>query len=378
MDAIPVSRPCIGDDELAGLRRVLDSRWLGLGAVSQQFEEALAQFIDPSGATTVVAVNTGTTALHLALEAIGTRAGDEVILPALTFVATAQVVTALNATPIFCDVAPDTLTMDIRDLERCLSPRTRTIVPVHYRGQSCDMDGVLRIAKSSAVAVIEDAAHAVGSYYHDRRIGSFGDMTCFSFDPIKNITCGEGGAITLRDRTLADRLRRKRILGIDQDTWSRNQLERPWHYDVVEQGFRYHLPNLNAAIGLAQIANYDRMQQKKNAIARSYDQAFGRLPGLRVIETDYDKTAIFSYILCVLNGRRSALMDVLKKDGIGSGVHYIPVHHFHYFKSFAMRHLPHTDALFDQILTLPLFADMTDTQVQRVIDSVTRWARNHS
>jgi len=375
VELIPISRPSLGPEELAAVQSVLESGWLGLGAVTAQFENELMRFIDSSGGTSAVAVNTGTTAMHLALEAVGIQEGDEVVLPALTFVATVQVVTALGATPVFCDVQEDTMNLDFLDLDRCFSPRTRAVIPVHFRGQACDMESILKACKERNVRVIEDAAHAFGSRYKDQKIGAFGDISCFSFDPIKNITCGEGGAITTRDQELSDRLKRKRILGINKDTWSRHHQGESWIYDVGEQGFRYHMPNMNAAIGLVQLRKFTALQSRKNQIAQIYDEAFRSLPGFKILPTNYQETALFNYVIRVHDQKRESLMNFLKERGIDSGVNYIPVHHFTFFKCFAQRPLPNTDLLYDQVLTLPLFAGMTDTEIEKVVDAVKQWTR---
>ncbi len=203
---IPVSRPSIGEEELKAVGKVFRTGWLGLGSVTKEFEDGVAKFLSHQEKNYVVAVNTGTTALHLALDAIGIKTGDEVVLPSLTFVATAQTVLACGATCVFCDIEEDTLNMDIEDLKRKITHKTRAIIPVHYRGLPCNMDAILDIALSKKIRIVEDAAHAFGSYYKGKRIGSFGDITCFSFDPIKNITCGEGGAVVTRDKDLFEKM----------------------------------------------------------------------------------------------------------------------------------------------------------------------------
>lgn len=378
MKLMPFSRPSIGTKELAAVQSVFESGWLGFGELTVQFENELMRFLDPSCHTSVVAVNTGTTALHLALEAVGIRSGDEVILPALTFVAPAQVVTALGATPVFCDVQEDTLNLDPADLARCFSARTRAVIPVHLRGQACDMAAILAACQNKSVRVIEDAAHAFGSRYKDQKVGGFGDLTCFSFDPIKNITCGEGGAITTRDAEFSELLKRKRMLGINKSAWSRQKKGETWLYDVSEQGFRYHMPNTNAAIGLVQLRRFEKLQGRKNQIAQIYDKTFHSLPGLKTIATNHQETSLFNYTLRVLGGKRGDLMEFLAVRGIGSGINYIPVHHFTFFQPLARRPLPTTDLLYDQILTLPLFADMTDMDIERVTDTVKQWTLAHS
>ena len=366
---IPVSRPSVGDEEISEIRKVLKTGWLGLGAWVLKFENQIKEII---GAKHVIAVNTGTTALHLALDACGIGRGDEVIVPSLTFVATVQAVAMTGAKPVFCDIEPDSLNMDIDDAARCMSKKTRAIIPVHYCGLPCNMERIMDFAKGSKLRIIEDAAHAFGSRYKGKMIGSFGDVTCFSFDPIKNITCGEGGAIATNDDPLAHLIYKKRILGIDKDTWSRYKHKRDWFYNVTELGFRYHMSNINAAIGLVQIKKLDEFMQKKRNIMKRYDAEFACLDGLELLRRDYENAAPFNYIIKVKNGQRDNLMQFLKERGIDSGVHYIPNHIQPVFKKFKRR-LPVTERVWKEILTLPLYYDMKDADTAFVIDSVKKF-----
>ncbi len=366
---IPVSKPSIGAEELKAIEPVFKSGWLGMGSVVKEFEDAIAAFIGGEPQSYVIAVNTGTTAMHIALSALGVGAGDEVVIPSLTFVATAQIVTATGATPVFCDVEEDTLNIDVADLKRCITKRTKAIIPVHYRGMPCNMNAILTLAKDNNITVIEDAAHALGSSYYGKKIGSFGDLTCFSFDPIKTITCGEGGAVITRDKKIYESIVRKRILGIDKDTWSRYKNERSWSYDVIEQGYRYHMSNINAAIGLVQIKKFEQLNKRKIDIAKRYDEEFTHMEGLSLLRTGYKDIGLFTYIIKVKN-RRDELMAHLKEKGIGSGIHYIPVHHFTYYKNFLRNPLPATDKVYEQILTLPLYPDMTDEETGLVIKGI--------
>lgn len=242
-------------------------------------------------------------------------------------------------------------------------------MPVHYGGLPCDMAEVLRIAKEKNIIVVEDAAHAFGSTYKGKKIGSFGNITCFSFDPIKNITCGEGGAVVTNDNEITQEIIKKRILGIEKDTWSRYQNKRSWFYDVVTLGFRYHMSNINAAIGLAQLKKVHLFIQKKKQIVRQYDDAFRDLGGLELLYRNYEETAPFFYIVKVLDSKRDELMEYLKKNGIGSGVHYIPNHLQSYFKNYYVK-LPVTEKVGQEIVTLPLYYDMTEDDVSKVINSV--------
>jgi perosamine synthetase len=363
---IPVQRPFLGQEELQAVQRVFESRWLGLGAFTQEFERVLREFL---GVRYVIAVSSGTAALHLALDILDLQPGDEVLVPTLTFVATAQAVVMAGATPVFCDVEAETFNLDVDDAASRLTARTRAIVPVHYGGTACNMDAVRRLAAQAHLKVVEDAAHAFGSTYKGQKIGTLGDLTCFSFDPVKAITCGEGGAIATNDQDLADKASQRRVLGITKDAWSRQEAMRPWSYEVDGPGFRYHMSNINAAIGLEQMKRFDAFRHRRTTIARRYEEAFAGVSGLLLREQHLSETCPFFYVVRVLDGRRDALMDHLKHHGIMTGVHYIP-NHLH--RVFAERRtsLPTAERLGREILTLPLFYEMTDEQVDAVITGV--------
>ncbi|MGA2935099.1 MAG: DegT/DnrJ/EryC1/StrS family aminotransferase [Methanomicrobiales archaeon] len=372
MEPIPVSRPSVGEEELAAVRKVFASGWLGLGADVLEFEEAISQFL---GASNVVCTNTGTTALHLALETLGIGPGDEVLVPSFTFVATVQAISATGARPVFCDIREEDLNLDVEDARRRLTPETRAILPVHYRGIPCDMDELQELAGERDLHIVEDAAHAFGSSYGGRPIGSFGEMACFSFDPIKNITCGEGGAVVFRDNGLLERIQQKRILGIDKDTWSRYRNERSWFYDVVTQGYRYHMSNISAAIGLVQIRKFGAMNRRKIEVARRYDEAFGDMDGVEILgNRDYEGIGLFAYMMRV-RSHRNELIDFLAGRGVGSGVHYIPSHLFSYYRREGLV-LPVTEQIYREIISLPLFPDITDEEVERVILQVSSGLRD--
>jgi len=369
---IPVSRPSIGEEELNEVRKVFDSGWLGMGRWVAEFEGKLKELL---GADNAVAVNTGTTALHLALDSIGIEKGDEVIVPSLTFIASVQAIVACGAKPVFCDVEEDTLNMDIMDASRRITSKTKAIMPIHYSGQPCDMDAILGLAKKRRLRVVEDAAHAFGSYYKGKRIGSFGDITCFSFDPIKTITCGEGGAIVTKDTDLAHIMYKKRILGIDKDTWSRYKHKRDWFYNVTTSGFRYHMSNINAAIGLVQLKKLDAFISRRREIAKKYDEELGKIRGIILTKRDYDNIAPFNYIIKVKDARED-LMAFLKNAKIDTGVHYIPNHIQPLFNKSRVS-LPITEKLYEHILTLPLYVDMTNEEQTFIIKKIKEFWKNH-
>jgi len=369
---IPVARPSVGQAELDAVAHVFQSGWLGLGETTYAFEEAIKQRL---GCRQVVAVNTGSSALHIALAGFGIGPGDEVIVPSLTFAASVQVILAVGATPVFCESAEDTLLMDIDDVERRVTDRTKAVMPVHYAGQPCDMDRLLAVAARQGFVVIEDAAHAFGSTSQGRPIGSFGHATCFSFDPIKMLTCGEGGAVALADEAIAEKIRQMRLLGIDRDAWRRYQQARSWYYEVTMSGFRYHMPNFCAAIGLAQLGRVDQMMARRQTICRRYDQAFRSLRSVRPLTVDYEQTAPQLYIVRVPSDRREAFMGFLATRGVGTGIHYIANHLQPFFAQYLREPLPRAERLWQEIVSLPLYSDMTDGQVQTVIQAVTAFDR---
>ena len=365
---IPLSKPSLGAEELAAIGRVLESGWLGLGAVVREFELRVAAFLGGEG-TEAVAVSSGTAALQLALEAIGLQPGDEVVVPALTFIATAQAVLAAGGCPVLCDVRADTLNLDPHALRQVLSPRTRAVIPVHYRGVPCDLEAIQEVSRPLGVRVIEDAAHAFGSALGGRRIGSFGDVTCFSFDPIKNVTCGEGGAIVTRDPVLARRVRARRNLGVEREAWARRGDARPAFPDVRERGYRLHMPNLNAAIGLVQLDKFEVNNARKLRIARMYDSAFAGLPGLRLVPTDYKELGLFAYVVRVLHGR-DELLQYLRSSGVEAGTQYTPLHHFTLLAGARRGDLSVSEEAGAQVLSLPLFPDLQDTEAAHIISAV--------
>jgi len=353
----------MGDEELAAVKEAFAYGYFGLAYKVVEFEEALKSYFN---AEHVVAANTGTSALHLALEAIGIGSGDEVIVPSLTFVASFQTVSATGAIPVPCDVYPDTLLMNTEDARGRITSRTKAIMPVHYASNPCDMDTLLAIGKEHNIRIVEDAAHAIGSSYKNRRIGSFGDITCFSFDSIKNITCGEGGAVACNSIELADKLRLTRLLGMDRKSHTADWKERSWFFEVKSQGFRYHMSNINAAIGVEQLKMLDLFIARRREICRRYNAAFNDIPQIVPLRIDYNEVAPHIYVIRVKDGKRDHLMNYLKSKDIETGINYIP-NHLHSFYADASAKLPETEKAFGEILTLPLHYALSDDDVETVI-----------
>jgi len=361
---INAAKPVIGKEELNEVWKVFKTGWLGMGDRVYKFETELKTMF---GRDHVICVNTGTTAIHLALSSLGIGPGDEVIVPSLTFIATVQPVLNCGAKPVFCDVELDDLNMSVSHLKTLITKKTKAIIPVHYGGQPCDMDQILAIAKKNRIRVIEDAAHAFGSSYKRKLIGSFGDITCFSFDPIKNLTCGEGGAVVTQDNALAQLMIKKRILGIDKDTWNRYKHKRSWFYEVDTTGFRYHMSNINAAIGLAQLTKFKRFSEQRRKIACFYDKELSGIPGLALLEHDYKNIVPFNYT--VLAEGRDSLMKHLEERGVGVVINYIPNHIQKLFSTRKVK-LPNTEYAYERIVSLPLYAGITQSQARQVVAAV--------
>ena len=318
----------------------------------------------------MIATSTGTAALHLALNCLDIGPGDEVIVPSLTFVGSYQAIAATGATPVSCDVCESTLLTDVADVERRITSRTRAIMPVHYGGSPCNMDRLLELKNRYDVRIVEDAAHAFGTTYHGKKIGSIGDVTCFSFDSIKNITCGEGGAIASGDQELLGRLRTRRQLGIDRRSEAVSSWKnRSWQFTVRSAGFRYHMSAINAAIGKVQLSKVRGFIARRREICRAYDVALGAVSGIRLREADYDTVAPHIYVIRVEGGRRDALKRFLQDRDIETGINYVP-NHLHEFFAVDNCRLPVTEKVFEELLTLPLHCGLSSDDVEAVIDAV--------
>ncbi len=367
---IKASRGCCGEEELAEVKEAFEYGYFGLAYKTNEFEQELGKYLGTD--RFAIAVSTGTNALHLALDTVGIKEGDEVIMPSFTFVATAQAVVMCGGKPVFCEVNPVTFLIDIEDVKKKITKRTKAIIPVHYAGHPCDMDALMKIKEETGIRIIEDAAHAFGTYYKGKKIGSFGDITCFSFDSIKVMTCGEGGAIVTDDSKFDDLSRKKRLLGIDRKTMHvKDWKKRSWVYDVPTLGYRYHMSNINAAIGLAQIKKVDRFIERRRQLCHVYDEELRAVDSVIVMPDEYDLIAPFMYVIRVKMGVRNRLKDYLMKHDIESGISYIPCHHFSLFRDNV--NLPITDAIYEEILCLPMHYGLSDEDVREVAGRIRKF-----
>lgn len=369
-DFLMFHRPSINSEDEQAVLEVLRSGWLTTGPRAKEFERQFAEF---RGTSRAVAMNSCTAALHVALVAAGIGPGDEVITTPMTFASTANVIVHTGATPVFCDVQPDTLNMDPAAFEAAITPRTRAVIPVHFAGHPCDMDEINLIARRHGLFVLEDAAHASESEYRDRPTGSLGDAAAFSFYATKNITTAEGGMLTTSDEALADKAQVLSLHGISRDAWKRYTAEGYQHWDIVAPGFKYNMSDLQAALGLSQLARIEEFWIARKRLTERYDRALRGLGGLQLMQRrDYVKSAFHLYVVRVDNApvSRDEFMARMQDHGIGVGVHFRAVHlHPYYHDTFRFEPgmCPVAEKAGDTVVSLPLFPSMTDEEVDRVV-----------
>lgn len=365
---IRLSKSCLKDAEKQAVMRVLDKEFLGMGEQVRIFEEKLSEFFQRPA----VCVVNGTAALHLALQACEIGKGDEVIVPSITYVASYQAITATGATPVACDVEEDSCCLDIIDAEKRITDKTKAIMPVHYSGGVGQLDKIYYIAEKYNLRVVEDAAHAFGTIYKDRKIGSFGDISCFSFDGIKNITSGEGGCVVTDDNKVLDLIKDARLLGVEKDTDKRFKGDRSWSFDVKKQGWRYHMSDIMAAIGIEQLKRFDEISSKRMNLADHYNKKLIGNSGFRTLNLDYTKVVPHIYVVLLNQGYlREKIIDHLKQNGIQAGVHYQPNNLLTYFSEKSLvkgEAFQVTDRVANKLLTLPLHEDLSNEQLEFVVN----------
>lgn len=366
---VPVFVPYVGVDTLKHLTDALDVGWLGMGATTKEFEDRIAAYLGLKNRY-VVATNTGTSAMHIALLAAGIGPGDEVITPSFNYVADHQAIRATGAEVVMCDIRDEDLGIDVASAESLITPRTKAIVPLHFSGIPCDLAAVRELARRHGLRVIEDACHAFGSTANGTKIGADGDIAFFSFDPVKIITSIDGGCVVTSSLEEAQRLQHLRLLGVDKDTTLRYQNKRSWDYDVVSEGFRYHLTNIMASVGVSQIKRVDEFIASRRAVCERYSAAFDGLTGVRVLRRSYADVSPFIYSLRVAAGRREALIAHLAARGVDVGIHFVPVHKHTYFADARRSPMPVTDQVVDEVITLPLHSLMQERSIERVIEGV--------
>lgn len=364
MNRVRLSKSSVGQEEKEAVLKVLDHEFLGMGAEVQNFENEIKAYIGTE--KEVMCVNTGTSALHIALACLDIGPGDEVLVPSLTYVASYQAISASGATPVSVDVKEDTLFIDIEDAKKRITDNTKAIMPVHYASNSQEMPKVNAFAKEHNLRVIEDAAHSFGCKREGHTIGYEGDIICFSFDGIKNITSGEGGAVLSSDTAFVQRVKDARLLGVEKDTEKRYAGQRSWDFDVNHQGFRYHMSNVYAAIGSAQLKKIDAIAAKRQSVAKGYAEALKEVEEISLLNFDYD--TIVSHIFVVKAKNRDALREHLLANDIECGIHYKPNHMLSKYKSDYA--LAVTEKIYEEILTLPCQFDLKIADQERVINAI--------
>jgi perosamine synthetase len=378
---LPFHRALIEKEEIDAALDVLRSGWLTTGPRVREFETAFARYV---GAGHGLAVNSCTAALHLALQAVGVQEGDEVILPTMTFAACGEVILYLKARPVLVDCKKDSFHIDPIEIERSITSRTRALLPVHFAGLPCDMDAILEIARARQLKVIDDAAHALPSRYQGTMIGTLGDITCFSFYATKTLTTGEGGMATTDNPEYAERMRILSLHGISRDAWKRYAAEGSWRYDILEAGYKYNLTDLQAALGLAQLAKCDAMRDRRGDIAARYDRELAALEWVSRPELDADSSHAWHLYAVRVNASllridRDRVIEELKNRGIGTSVHFMPLHLHPLYQRLGYRagQFPNAEAEFAGAISLPIFPGMSEEDVDRVIEALHEIGRAH-
>ena len=372
---LPPFKHSIGEDEINEVVDTLKSDWITTGPKTFKFEDLFSKKVNSKYA---IAVNSCTAAMHLAIIALGIKNGDEVITTPYTFAATAEVITNANAKPVFVDVEKDTYNIDPNKIEEKITDKTKAIIVVHYAGHACEMDKIMDIARKFDLYVIEDAAHAIGSKYKDKMIGSVADITCFSFYATKNITTAEGGMITTNDGDLADKMRMLSLHGISKDAWKRYSSEGSWYYEILYSGYKYNMSDLQASIGIHQLKKLDQMQDRREEIVDKYNKSFNKLPQIITPTVkSYTKHAWHLYPIQIneelLTINRNKFIEALKAENIGTSVHFIPLHLHPYYKEkfdFKSSDFPNAFSLYNNEISLPIYPKMEDKDVEDVIFAV--------
>lgn len=381
-DFLPFAKPDLGEAEVEAVSEVIRSGWLTTGPRTREFEERFAEYV---GAKHAIAVNSATAALHLALEAIGLQASDEVIVPTMTFAATAEVVRYFNATPVLVDMQATTFNLDPEQVAAHVTPRTKAIMPVHVGGQAADLDEIHAIAKQHGLYVIEDAAHALPSFYHGQMIGNLSDFTTFSFYVTKTLATGEGGMITTDNDEWADRCRVMSLHGISKDAWKRYTKSGSWYYEIVAPGYKYNMTDMAAALGLVQLDKVEAMYQRRLSIAQAYDEHLGPHwafePPIALTDRNHPyHLYILRLNLDRLTLGRDAFIEALRDANIGTSVHWIPLHmHPYYAHNYGYRpdNFPVAYREYQRIISLPIYPTMSDEDVMYVVQNLMHIAENH-
>ena len=375
---LPFSRPSIGKGEIKKVTDCMKSGWITTGALCKEFED---KFCRLTGSQEAISVNSATAGMHITLSALNIGPGDEIITPSMTFASTINMIALRDARPVFIDIDYGTLNINANLIEEKITKKTKAIIPVHFAGAPADMDKINKLARKYKLIVIEDAAHAVGTYYKGIHIGGFDHPAIFSFHPIKNITTGEGGMITLNDAALEKKLRLLRFHGIERDAWKRYGKGGNPSYDIAEPGYKYNMPDILAALGLAQLERWQEFNLRRAKLAELYFEGLKDISGIDLPEVpQYDHThAWHLFVIKILAMNRDKFMSRLADYNIGYGLHFPPTHSLSYVKEKYARkivNLKETEKVADKILSLPLFPDMLEKDVHYVCSAIKEIIKN--
>jgi len=370
---IPVFKPSYDEREFKALKETLQSGWIGLGPKTKEFEERFAEYM---GTRFAVGTNSATAGLHLAMKVMEV-AGGEVITTPMTFISTNHAILYNNATPVFCDIEEDTLNIDPLKIEPLITSRTKMIVAVHYGGYACDMDKILAIAERHNLKVLEDAAHGCGGEHLGKKLGTIGDIGVFSFHAVKNLSTGEGGMIVTNDEEIYKRLLRLRWMGVTRDTWQRaGGNAYSWYYDVEELGYKYHMSDIAATLGIVQLSKLDDMNKRRAYLTMQYNDQLQNFRWIkRPVQKDYQtKPAYHNYV--IKTPFRDILNEFLKNRNISTGVHYIPNNSYKMYKLYPGE-TPIAASIWKNLLTLPLYPDLKDDQLEYIVSSLREFEKEH-
>ena len=362
---IRLSKSCISSYETKRVLKVLKKEYLGMGKEVELFENKLSNYFNRKA----ICVNTGTSAIQLAIESCNFKEGDEILVPSLTYLATFQAITAARAVPIACDIDLETFIICINDAKNKISNKTKAIMPVHFTGCAGPLDKIYDFAKEFKLRVIEDAAHAFGSKFNDKLIGSFGDIACFSFDGIKNITSGEGGCVVTNDVKIINKVKDKRLLSVHRDTENRFKGKRSWDFDVNSQGWRYHMSNIMAAIGIEQFKRKNNLFNKRKRLAIKYDNLLKDHSKIQILNRNYNQIVPHIYVI-IIKGKfnRNLFRKELANFKIETGIHYKPNHLLSFYNK--KIRLKNTEKVYPKLLTLPLHPDLKIKDIKYIVDKL--------
>lgn len=379
---LPFGAPCLGEEEIHEVVDTLQSGWIGTGPKAERFEQEFAAYI---GVKYAVSLNSCTAGLFLSLVALGIGAGDEVITTPLTFAATVNVIEHVGARPVLVDIDPKTLNIDPERVERAVTPRTKAMIPVHFGGLGSDMDALRAIAERYHLAMVEDAAHAVGTRYHGKNAGALGRLASFSFYANKNLTTAEGGMVTTDDPMLAEAIRVLRLHGLSRDAWKRFGTRRLMKSDILLPGYKFNMPDLAAAIGIHQLHKQERFLKVRERYARMYDEAFADLPVRlqpRPLDAEQNRHSLHLYVLILEAGHwqvgRDKVIEALLMENIGAALHYRAIHTHPFYREkygYQPKDYPQAYQVGENILSLPLSPKMSDADAMDVMNAVQKVAR---